>query len=260
MTANEEENETQYFSVLESSSGDLLNDTLSNKANSNDSNHLLMNDETEDNTVDIAGQQVVLFKVGESEELYGIQLAQDDEGNIQKYQFKIRYNLYILFIGNILSILFAICTFKKLFFYRHNEEGNLEAIPETIQILPFDSEVPIIDQQEEISTEESDEANTTIVNEQIFIKQEINTETLSEYCEEGSEQEDEQMNLYQENFSEYQEATLSNFAEEDNAIAFQDNANSDLELTNKDNFAFNSIGDRADCKQGNLYIFINNIC
>lgn len=87
MTAAENDN-TQYFSVLETTSESELNATLEPE------NHMLM-DEGEETAVDGVGGdggsgQVTLFKVGNTEELYGIQVAHDGEGNMQKYQFKVR--------------------------------------------------------------------------------------------------------------------------------------------------------------------------
>lgn len=59
-----DENESQYLSVLESP----VNFTLTGNAE----------------------QQVVIFNVEGCDEIYGIQLAEDDEGNIHKYQFQFR--------------------------------------------------------------------------------------------------------------------------------------------------------------------------
>lgn len=58
----------------------------------------------------------------------GLQVARDEEGNFQKYQFQ----------------------------FRQNEDGQLEAIPETVQLLPMEEEEeqvvdqpPVLDQLEQ---------------------------------------------------------------------------------------------------------------
>ncbi|GJQ72628.1 putative zinc finger protein [Trypoxylus dichotomus] len=104
---------TQYFSVLESSNQTILNDISDATINTS----LIQGDDIEEthpeenNGIDVNNGQVVLFKVDGSDELYGFQLIHDDDGNLQKYQFKVRQNI----------------------------EGNLEAVPETLQILPVNS-------------------------------------------------------------------------------------------------------------------------
>ncbi|XP_030746929.1 zinc finger and BTB domain-containing protein 11-like [Sitophilus oryzae] len=109
-------NETQYLSILDSSGEATLE-------NINLSNITLGDMPVEENIVfsgtdppeqipneENDNSQVVVFAVEGSDDLYGLQLSQDQEGNIQKYQFQ----------------------------FRTNHEGNLEAIPETIQLLPPD--------------------------------------------------------------------------------------------------------------------------
>lgn len=78
MTATDDN--TQYFSVLETTD---LNDTLEN-------NVLFENAYEEDTSENVEKNQVVLYKIDDSEDLYGIQVAHDAEGNLQKYQFKVR--------------------------------------------------------------------------------------------------------------------------------------------------------------------------
>lgn len=95
---NDSDNDTQYFSILDNTSGMNLNDitqtTLSTTELEMVQEHSLESDNNPNDpaaTVDMGGQQVILFRIDGSEELYGLQVAQDEEGNLQKFQFKVRY-------------------------------------------------------------------------------------------------------------------------------------------------------------------------
>lgn len=88
----EEDNceESQYLSVLENTtrvSLDLHDVTLSH-SKIDDQNEILSSDcivqeESQE-------QQVVIFTVEGSDDLYGLQVTQDEEGNIRRYQFQLR--------------------------------------------------------------------------------------------------------------------------------------------------------------------------
>lgn len=110
----EEDSPSRYFSVIDSSnemSLDNLNITLSNpKLEVEDD--FIPEEVPEQVQEEPSEQQVVVFTVEGSDELFGIQVAHDEEGNLQKYQFQ----------------------------FRKNEEGQLEAIPETVQLLPMEEE------------------------------------------------------------------------------------------------------------------------
>lgn len=90
-----EDNDTAYLSVLETTNETTLealhNLTLENSKIITQEN-LEPSTENVIETVNVnledAGENVVLFKV--DDDLYGVQLVQDDEGNIQKYQFQFR--------------------------------------------------------------------------------------------------------------------------------------------------------------------------
>nr|CAI5845282.1 unnamed protein product [Callosobruchus analis] len=112
MTAMEAGDDTQYLSVI---SGD---DDTFEEAQSIALNEQHIEDNT-DNTLENTnetdqgqneGEQVIVYSVEGSDELFGIQIAQDEEGNLQKYQFQ----------------------------YRATEDGQLEAMPETLTLLPSD--------------------------------------------------------------------------------------------------------------------------
>lgn len=86
---------TRYFSVLETSSETILGDME------------LTTDATEqerrvEETGNGDGNEVMLYSVP-GDGLYGIQFAEDEQGNLQKYQFRLRYELkkLILFHCNI---------------------------------------------------------------------------------------------------------------------------------------------------------------
>lgn len=96
------ENESHYFSVLDGTGGVILNEfnqfSFNNSKIESDENELNKQEILDEaansepaSTVGITGQQVVLFKIDGSDELFGLQVVQDEDGNLQKYQFKVRY-------------------------------------------------------------------------------------------------------------------------------------------------------------------------
>ncbi|XP_076251028.1 uncharacterized protein LOC143190550 isoform X2 [Rhynchophorus ferrugineus] len=110
-------NETQYLSILDTSEDVTLeNMNLSNlslEETGQQENINLLNNRSVESTnppsnQDVDTSQLIVFTVDGSDDLYGIQMSLDPEGNIQKYQFKLR----------------------------PTTDGNLEAMPETIELLP----------------------------------------------------------------------------------------------------------------------------
>lgn len=91
-----EGNDSEYLSVLESTNDvtleDLNNLTLSNSKVEESNVELNIEESAEicDLSIGDNADQVVVFTVDGSDELYGIQIIQDDQGNSQKYQFKFR--------------------------------------------------------------------------------------------------------------------------------------------------------------------------
>lgn len=94
ITAQEDENGTQYFSVLETSTDTILDDMSitvdSNVLDIEEVEALQMNaDDQAVDTANVNGQEVLIYDVP-GDGLYGIQIAADEDGNLQKYQFKLR--------------------------------------------------------------------------------------------------------------------------------------------------------------------------
>lgn len=94
VTADEDEENTQYFSVLESSSQTILDDmsiTIENAKDVDDSTEFHENNDEENiaETTNLNGNDVMLYSVP-GDGLYGIQIAEDEDGNLQKFQFKLR--------------------------------------------------------------------------------------------------------------------------------------------------------------------------
>ncbi|VEN63791.1 unnamed protein product [Callosobruchus maculatus] len=112
MTAIDAGDDTQYLSVI-SADDDTFEEAQSIALNEqhieDNSEHTLENTNQTDQAQN-EGDQVIIYSVEGSDELYGIQIAQDEEGNLQKYQFQ----------------------------YRATEDGQLEAMPETLTLLPSD--------------------------------------------------------------------------------------------------------------------------
>lgn len=89
-----EGNDTEYLSVLESTNEVTLEDL---NLTLNNGKVVVENDVEVDNEQAVhnlgggdGADQVVVFTVDGSDDLFGIQIIQDDEGNTQKYQFKFR--------------------------------------------------------------------------------------------------------------------------------------------------------------------------
>ncbi|XP_017770855.1 PREDICTED: uncharacterized protein LOC108558451 isoform X2 [Nicrophorus vespilloides] len=133
------DNETQYFSVFENNEtilGDMTQDNLEVPHVDEIAEEFELNQEAGEDT---SSQEVVLFRVDGSDALYGFQLAQDEEGNLQKYQFQVQ----------------------------ENSEGQFEPVPGTIEVLPYSSEdVDYVEEGQE-------DLDNTITPEQIYIKQEF---------------------------------------------------------------------------------------
>lgn len=95
VSAVEDGSTTQYFSVMETSTETMLGDmsaiTLDGDAKgtefTTDGGDTGLEGEMMAN---IAGNDIMLYDVP-GDGLYGIQLAEDEAGNLQKYQFKLRW-------------------------------------------------------------------------------------------------------------------------------------------------------------------------
>lgn len=95
VTADEDGSTTQYFSVLETSSDTILGDmniTINSGKESvlEDVVEYTEGDDIEPGEIaSVAGNDIMLYNVP-GDGLYGIQLAEDEDGNLQKYRFKLR--------------------------------------------------------------------------------------------------------------------------------------------------------------------------
>jgi hypothetical protein len=166
----EEDSPTQYLSVLDSTSEislENLNITLANpKLEVEETADNFITDQILDQVPDeINDQQVVVYTVEGSDELYGIQVAQDEDGNYQKYQFQ----------------------------FRKNEEGQLEAIPETIQLLPMEEDVQegAVDGLEHVNAATEDNASEPH-SVHIFVQEDNSGEhILPDNCMEQEQNEEE---------------------------------------------------------------------
>lgn len=91
---NDSGNDSHYFSILDNTSDINLQDIHQSALHSDIEiePHNSHNDDGTDSTgtIDLGGQQVVLFRIDGSDDLYGLQVAQDEHGNLQRFQFKVR--------------------------------------------------------------------------------------------------------------------------------------------------------------------------
>ncbi|XP_060525654.1 uncharacterized protein LOC132701598 [Cylas formicarius] len=104
-----EGNETQYLSVLETSDDMTLNDlqTIIERAKCAEDHDVATATESSPVEADVDQNQVVVFTMEGSDDLYGLQVATDDHGNVRKYQFKLGTTV----------------------------DGQLEAIPDSIKLV-----------------------------------------------------------------------------------------------------------------------------
>ncbi|CAG9859556.1 unnamed protein product [Phyllotreta striolata] len=172
-----EENETQYLSALEVTNENSLEDmpdlTLTeSKLNVEESvgfeNPTV---ENENNFALTDSGEVVIFNVEGSDELYGIQFAEDGDGNIHKYQFQ----------------------------FRKTEDGQLEAMAETIQFLPNDEEGPAftMDSKKEHTVEVDDEIENDF-NHKVYLEDNMEANNLLMTKTEGSIEQNEDIFKEQE--------------------------------------------------------------
>ncbi|XP_044758080.1 uncharacterized protein LOC123316151 [Coccinella septempunctata] len=136
ITANEDEcDSSQYLSVL---SQDLTLEEM---------NITLTNDKNEESNVTELGSTEdrnppFIFKVDDTNEIYGVQVARDEDGNLQKYQIQ----------------------------YSENINGELVPMLETIQFLPLDYTEQLIPPEENCSSIEISQPNDSfVVNHEEFI-------------------------------------------------------------------------------------------
>ncbi|KAJ8961493.1 hypothetical protein NQ318_014741 [Aromia moschata] len=184
-----EDNETQYLSILETTNDitleDLHNLTLENpkiqmqEILEYNSENVVEN--VDANTIDVGNQQVVVFSVDGSDELFGIQFAQDEEGNLQKYQFK----------------------------FRTTENGQLEAIPDSIELLANDeAENQNLANVNEVLVQEIESHETEVTETPVFFTEDGRDPGIQEthvYIQQGEEtveeyeelrQDDQNVNIY----------------------------------------------------------------
>lgn len=94
VTADEDQNETQYFSILDPSILGEESVVENSKITDSDETTIQLNEqELMLDTTSMNGHEVLLYNVP-GDGLYGIQVAEDEEGTLQKYQFKIRYSIF----------------------------------------------------------------------------------------------------------------------------------------------------------------------
>ncbi|CAG9829496.1 unnamed protein product [Diabrotica balteata] len=145
-----DENETQYLSVLESTTGD---DTLedihditlgSQKLLIQDTMGLNVETISQDNfnATESEEQQVVIFNVEGSNELYGIQVAQDNDGNVHRYQFQLR----------------------------KTGDGQLEPMPETVQLLANEEDQQVTEEQQDASELTADQINKEQFEHPVYLQ------------------------------------------------------------------------------------------
>lgn len=87
-----EDNATQYLSVLEPDEQDLCDVTVAA------GDHAAGTASYPDGMVNV-DDQLVVFAVEGTDDLYGVQLGRDEDGNLQKYEFKLRYGFICLVLG-----------------------------------------------------------------------------------------------------------------------------------------------------------------
>lgn len=89
-----------------------------------------------------------------SDDLYGIQATHDETGNIQKYQFKFRFGIILIYLRKNIVYNYLIWHFRT------TPDGQLEPIPETVTLLPNENQIAQqeTDENLEAENEQTDQA------------------------------------------------------------------------------------------------------
>ncbi|KAF5298960.1 hypothetical protein FQR65_LT09509 [Abscondita terminalis] len=142
-------NDTQYFSVLETTNeatlGDLNDITL--YTNGGD---VEISDQQDVNSLD---EQQSIYAVGTSDDLYAFQVAYDEDGNMQRYRYVLRLN----------------------------ENGLLESVPESLELLPVEQEIELTENQVVATEVPEEEDENEKLEGNIIVKKE---EYVAEYDDE----------------------------------------------------------------------------
>lgn len=116
LSTNDDGNGTQYFSLLETTNENVLSDLNDITLYTDGSSHMQMPEQQTVSVIcalDEQNQSVVA--VTESDDLYAFQVAYDEDGNVHKYRYMLRLN----------------------------ENGEYESVPESLELLPDEMELPI---------------------------------------------------------------------------------------------------------------------
>lgn len=171
-------NDTQYFSVLETTNETTLTD-LNDIALYTDGADVEISDQQDGNSLD---EQENIYAVGTSDDLYAFQIAYDDDGNMQRYRYVLRLN----------------------------ENGLLESVPESVELLPADQEIEL--PESEVITSDLPESEEDTIKLQarsgvIIKKEEYQQEFVEELDDTSNNNEDpyEELQVHEESSEFYDE-------------------------------------------------------
>lgn len=171
-------NTTQYFSMLEDTVvHDDSADTTVDETSATEGDTLLQEPD-----------KVMLYRIQGSDDMYAVQVAEDENGKLQKYQFKVR----------------------------PTSDGQYEAVQDTITVIPFDASDPIIPHildEENIppATEETTSSEQVLEEvQQVDVKCEQLSSSV--VCADEGEQQLEQFHDGAEDQYQYEEESPSNSA------------------------------------------------
>lgn len=87
ISTQENSNDTQYYSILETTNEVTLNDFDINSCQNNI-------EESEYSTAITTEGQSEIYRIEGSDELYAFELACDEEGNLQRFRYNLRYSYF----------------------------------------------------------------------------------------------------------------------------------------------------------------------
>ncbi|KAB0789990.1 hypothetical protein PPYR_15736 [Photinus pyralis] len=153
LSTNDDGNGTQYFSLLETTNENVLSDLNDITLYTDGSSPMQMPEQSVNVICALDEQNQSVVAVTESDDLYAFQVAYDDDGNVHKYRYMLRLN----------------------------ENGEYESVPESLELLPDEMELPISEVLpiEEPQVEFENNPKVAFQNGDLIVKKEENERVSS---------------------------------------------------------------------------------
>ncbi|KAF2897903.1 hypothetical protein ILUMI_08273 [Ignelater luminosus] len=171
LTANETGNDTHYFSVLENTTEANLNDLSEIAIAYNEAdNSEIGEDQPTVRSICTIGGQPEIYRIEGSDDLYAFEITCDQEGNVQKLRYKLRLN----------------------------ENGEYESVMDSIEVVPFESELEGLPSQEEHLEDENSLGNVRVVVKQEMPQEQLEQETILPDIPQTAEESGDELHVNEE--------------------------------------------------------------